>query len=401
MKNIKSFLKKAAIFFVLPAVFMFGCMPPPSYYSGRGKKYKMQNLKIGLTNTFKQNSLVLIPKGDYEIYVGKKLKGELTSGEEYKAGIYAGERVVIAKQKIYDDVIYLKGKTGDESLSINGKKYRQNFYIEVKSNKFVVINEIELEKYLYGVIGREMSSTWPTESIKAQAVVARTYALNSLRKQHGKDGFDLCDTTHCQVYDGIDAERPTVSAAIDATKSEIIVHSKKIADVFYHSCCGGHTESITNVWNVNAESVKYLSGRTCHFCKDAPVYKWEVFLSYAAITEACKKKNYSVGEINKAKVRRFTKAGRIRELTLFWENGSFVLKGDDFRRLFLDKIKSTNFEIIEKTDGIFLKGKGLGHGIGLCQYGAKGMGDKGHNYQSIISYYFPGTDIKKWQQVLD
>lgn len=377
---------------------MFGCMPPPSYLI-RGKVEKMQKLKIGLTDTFKENSLVLIPDGDYEIYIGKKLKGELSSGVQYKAGIYDGKRVVIAKQKIYDDVIFLQGKTGVETLSINGKKYRENFFIVVKNNKFMVINEIDLEKYLYGVIGREIGSSWANESIKAQSVVARTYALNSFGKQHHKDGFDLCDKTHCQVYDGIEAEKPNITTAVDDTRSEVIVYNNKIASVFYHSCCGGHTESITNVWNVNADTIKYLSGRSCNFCKDAPIYKWDVFLKYEAITEACKKKKYSVGDISKIKVRRFTKAGRIRELTLFWENGSFVLKGDEFRRLFLDKIKSTNFEIIEKTDGISLKGKGSGHGVGLCQYGAKGLADKGNSYREIISYYFSGTDTEKWQKI--
>ena len=378
----------------LAIIFVVGCMPPPSYYLINGKKNKMdkQYVKVGLTDTFNTNSLTLKPEGNYEILVHRKVKGDLESGKEYKAGIYKGERVVISKLKIYDDQIYLKGFKGDEILKINNKRYRGNFYIIVKHNKFIVVNELDIENYLKGVVGREMSNTWPNETIKAQVVVARTYALKTLGK-HKKDGFDLCDKQDCQVYGGCEAEYANVSQAVDETRDEVVCFGNEIASVFYHSSCGGHTENITNVWGQNG--LEYLKGRRCSYCKNSPTFEWDVTIDYDDITDACRKKGYKVGDINRLKIRSYTKAGRVKELSLFWENASISVKGEEFRRLFSNILKSTMFDITNKKKGVYFSGKGLGHGIGMCQYGAKGLGEKGSSYKDIIEFYFSGTEIKK------
>ncbi len=429
------------IFFIFSfTLFFIGCMPPPSYYKTHPKSeqalkktkksskkqkskpktssVKIQDLKVdieslqkskkgqffdmnypvkvAITETFKINSITLICDGDYEIYVGKKLKGELNSGGEYKLGIYSGERVVIAKQKIYDDVIYLKGKTGNETFTLNDKKYRENCYIGVKNNKFYVINELDLEKYLYGVVVREIGSGWPIESIKAQAIIARTYTIKNIRK-HEKDGlnFGLCDTVDCQVYGGLSAESETINKAVDETAGQVLTYDGKLANVFYHSTCGGHTENIANVWNTTLE-MPYLLGRTCNFCKTCPVFTWEMQIPYDELTRVCTRSGCKVGSIKKVKVRRFTKAGRVKELTLFWNNASTTISGTDLRKMFLPKMKSTKFEIIEKKGGIFIKGFGNGHGVGMCQYGAKGMSEENYSCEAIVKHYFPGTEIRKW-----
>ncbi|MDR0676187.1 MAG: SpoIID/LytB domain-containing protein, partial [Elusimicrobiota bacterium] len=355
------FNKNFSIFYILILlIFCYGCTPVSQQYFERNfpdKEYKtllnekkvqksnednnldtnhfmtkstMQKfIKVNITDFSKENSLSIIPNGDYEIFVNKKLKGELINGSEYKLGIYAGQRVVIAKQKVYDEVIYLRGKTGNEYMQINDKKYRNNFYIGIKKNKFCVINEVELENYLYGVIGKEINYSWNIESIKAQAVVARTFSLANLGK-FKKDGFDLCDTTASQVYGGMEAEHGKIIEAVDSTKNEVIAYDKKLAQAFYHSSCGGHTENAENVWG---EPLKYLRGISCNYCKNSPNFEWKTTLTFSDITKACQEKGYKVGNITKIKVRRFSKSGRVRELTLFWDESSATIKGTEFRAL--------------------------------------------------------------------
>ncbi|MDR0675945.1 MAG: hypothetical protein LBF97_02770, partial [Elusimicrobiota bacterium] len=104
-------------------------------------------------------------------------------------------------------------------------------------------------------------------------------------------------------------------------------------------------------------------------------------------------------DITKIKIRRLSKSGRVRELTLFWENGSLIIKGRELREMFYKNIKSTKFQISDKKDGVFFKGFGYGHGVGMCQYGAKVMGEKNIKYKQIIKFYFNGVEIKEWQTI--
>ncbi|MCP4482273.1 MAG: SpoIID/LytB domain-containing protein [bacterium] len=357
----------------------------------------MRKLKIGLTKTFKQNALTLKAFGSYNVLVNKKAKGTLHDGQTYQVGIYQGKRVVIAKQKVYDKQIYLQGQTGGEILEINGVKYRGNFYIEVLKNRFKVINHLELEDYLYGVVGKEIIHSWPFETIRAQAVIARTYTLHNLNK-HKEDGYDLTDNSSSQVYGGLNAESDKIRKAVDKTVGEVIAYHKKLANVYYYSSCGGHTENIQNVWYIK-KSFAYLRGKRCAYCRTAPVFKWEAKLKFSEIKTVLEKKGYKMGEINKIKVRRYFKSGRVRDISIHWRGGAFSMKATDFRAFFYKHLKSTMFKLNNKRDSVYFKGKGFGHGVGLCQYGAKGMSDKEYSYKTIIKNYFPKTEFKQWTKL--
>ena len=130
-------------------------------------------------------------------------------------------------------VLRLQNTKKDEFIEVNGKRYRGNLEIIVKNNKITVINVVSLEDYLYGVLPGEMSPSWPLESLKAQAVAARSYGM-ATKGKHSKEGFDVCTTTDCQVYGGVDVEQKSTNRAVDETRGEVLTYDGKVITAFFN-----------------------------------------------------------------------------------------------------------------------------------------------------------------------
>jgi stage II sporulation protein D len=278
------------------------------------------------------------------------------------------------------------------------KPYRGYLYI-VKSAKGInVINVLPVEDYLRGVVPKESSPSWPMESLKAQAVISRTYTLANLNK-HKNEGFDLCSQTHCQVYGGAASEYLASNKAVIETKCEVLAYDGKLAQTVFHANCGGHTEDPKYVWNWTSQTPPYLKGVKCGYCKEAPHSAWESAIDENYIRN--KLSSYRVGKIKSIKIKGETPAGSAVDIEILHSNGNLTFNAYKFR-LTVDpwQIKSTAFESIEKsiekkrTEFIF-KGKGWGHKVGLCQWGAKGMADIGKKYKQILSFYYPKTETVK------
>jgi len=281
-------------------------------------------------------------------------------------------------------------------ISVNGRGYRGSLILIKKSKyRFTVINRVDLEEYLYGVMCPEISPNWPEETLKAQAVISRTYALKNLTK-HSGEGFNLCDRVHCQVYAGLSGENPLTNQTVDTTRGEILIYKNEPIDAFFHSTCGGYTEKPSNVWG-SPNDPEYLQGVKCEFCADDPRYYWEHNLTKGQIASVLRKKGYSIKEIKKIEVYKKGNGGRVSKLEIIDGRGKkYILLANQFRLFFNpENQRSTFVEIKTYNDTYQFKGKGWGHGIGLCQWGARGMGLKGYNYRQILEYYYPGTKLKK------
>ncbi|MDI6751250.1 MAG: SpoIID/LytB domain-containing protein [bacterium] len=271
----------------------------------------------------------------------------------------------------------------DSYIKIGNRRYRGYFEIRRQGGGLLVISIVDLEDYLPGIIKREISTDWPIEAIKAQAVLARTFAL--VNQKHKAEGFDLCSDVHCQVYGGMEAEDKVAILACSATSSEVLCYNEELAPVYYHACCGGLISDIRDVWG---PSLPYFKSKVCPYCYASPHYNWQYNLSYANIAE-------KIGISRVFRVER-TGKGRPKEIIVHYEGGRKAILANDFRNMFgSNLIKSTYFEIEETWNGIKLIGKGWGHGIGMCQWGAKGMASQGASYQEILSFYFPGCVVKK------
>ncbi|MDR1951969.1 MAG: SpoIID/LytB domain-containing protein [Elusimicrobiota bacterium] len=277
-------------------------------------------------------------------------------------------------------------------IAINGKNYHGYFLIiKNRNGKGVnVINILDIEDYIKGVVPKESLPGWPIEALKVQSVISRTYAIANLGK-HSLDGFDLCDGTHCQVYGGADAQTPVSDEAVKLTKGEVLTHEGKLANTFFFSNSGGITEEAKYVWGGN-ESPKYLKSVKDPYSKGQPNYSWE-----SEISESFIRNKLKVGKISSIQMRGKTPSGSVKNFLIKHSKGNKTIGAAQFR-LIIDpnRIKSTLITSVKKSGGSFIfKGNGWGHRVGLSQWGAKAMSDKGMKYTRILKFYYPGTKIEK------
>ncbi|MBI3297514.1 MAG: SpoIID/LytB domain-containing protein [Elusimicrobia bacterium] len=283
----------------------------------------------------------------------------------------------------------------DDFVSIGARKYRGNLVFRPNPDgTLTVVDELGLEEYLFGVLPHEMSPDWPLEALKAQAVVSRTFALNSLGK-HEAAGFDLTDDTLSQVYTGLTTESERVRQAVRATAGETLSWRGKPLRVYFHSTCGGHTSDPAEVWGGDSDAP--LAGVKDRWCKASPHYRWEAYFPRTDIVAALNRNGLTVAQLLDVREGRRGRAGWLKELRLKTEAGWSRVSANQFRRWLGTKdLKSVRFEAIrERRKGFDFEGRGYGHGVGLCQWGARGQAEAGRDYEQILALYFPGADLEQ------
>lgn len=276
---------------------------------------------------------------------------------------------------------------------VNGKPYRGVAEISAGEKGLLVVNELPLEEYLVGLINCEISSAWPIEAVKAQAVIARTYALN--RKDARKTAlYQLESTVIDQVYDGCLIEDSRAKRAVTETAGEVLTYKGAIIQAFYHSNCGGRTEASENIWGA---SMPYLKGVECEYCLISTNSGWEKTLTLKDSEEKFRAAGLHVTGLTDIRPGVRNSRGRLRNVVLVTSHGEVSLPGDQFRKVLgYGIIKSTNFTVKVANGEATFNGIGNGHGVGLCQWGAKQRALEGFVYSEIITYYYPGTVLKKF-----
>lgn len=278
---------------------------------------------------------------------------------------------------------------------INGNRYRGEVEVVANGNTLKVINIINIEEYLYGVIKNEMPNTAPMEALKAQAVIARTFVLANLKK-HEKEGYDLCSGIHCQVYRGMDTETDNVINAVNATQGEILTYNGNIANTVYHAWCGGITSNSNAVWK---KDIIYLREVVDPFCGSLENEKWHYTISLNEIKNILNNNGFNIGNIEDISAIYYDpsrdKSGRVDKIVIKHSNGVSTIDGNRFRTILgWERVWSTLFTIIRNGDKITFQGIGKGHGVGLCQRGAMAMGRLGYNYKEILGFYYPGVYLR-------
>ncbi len=375
------------------------------------------------------------------LFKGEKLKEYYIEVDDKAKRAYAG-LVDAEPVKIKEGEYYIKKKINEATINIynvqygegfywsssDDMTYRGNFKIIFKKNFLTLINQVNIEEYLYGVLPSEMPTHWDLEALKTQAVAARTYTFEHLGR-HKKDGFDLCAQQHCAVYKGIYGENEKTNKAVDETRGEVLYGSNyKILQTFYSLSCGGHTTDIYDAWGFKlCSSLKgVLDGRNSLnnkwvfplspfyleewvklnpdvYCKVEGNYesffRWIRYMDAEALSFYVKKK-YDLGRIKEIKPVKRAKSGAIVKLYIEGEKGGKEIKFDTIRTI-LGKIRSNVIKWEYRKDAkgfikdIYIYGAGWGHGIGMCQRGAYGMAKQGKKYNEILYHYFPGSYIKK------
>lgn len=301
---------------------------------------------------------------------------------------------------------FLVSAENDNMVRINGKRFRGKVQILSSGNSIDIINVVNIEDYVKGVLAKEMpvgKNGENFEALKALAVCVRTYAAQKIKD--GKIYFDLYSDTRDQVYGGVDAESPLSNKAADETKNLILKFNGSQALIFYHSTCGGFTESSQNVFT--KENIPYLTSiedGSEPYCKISPRFEWtETYSNEFLISRL---KNYSIiDDVNYrlediSIISRFN-SGRVNEMEIIIvdennEKKSITIKGNEIRSVLRTAdskniLWSTLFDLSFKSNSVVIRGKGFGHGVGLCQWGAIALSRKGWNYEYILNHYYPGT----------
>jgi stage II sporulation protein D len=255
------------------------------------------------------------------------------------------------------------------------------------------IAALDVEKYLYGVVPLETPPGWPAAALQAQAIVARTYAL---QKRTLSRAYDLVANDSDQRYGGPAAENPGTTAAVDATRGQTLTFLGGPASVFYSACCGGHSADADALWG--HAGLPYLRGVDDPYCTAAPDYRWQrtLPLDRARAALADKFAGMPVG----AQLNDPDDSGRPQIVTFRGDGGAaLTLSVSEVRRRFgADTVRSLwlrqiAFDRTQAVPLVVIEGSGRGHGVGLCQWGARGMALQGAAASAILAHFFPGTAV--------
>jgi stage II sporulation protein D len=275
------------------------------------------------------------------------------------------------------------GVPGRSAIRANGFEVRGDVVVRVKGRGLESINVIPLEDYLAAVLGGEMPRSFPLEALKAQAVAARTYALQ--KKIESLDQpWHLGSSVIHQVYGGLEREDPRTREAVEATRGEVLTWELQPIEAYFHASCGGHTEDGRPALG---RDLPYLRSVSCP-CGGLPASHWEATIPAEELREALGQPR--TGQLE---VLRRTRTGRVEMLS----SGAKQIDAATFRRkVGYTRIKSLDFEVTAKRNGeLHFVGRGYGHGAGLCQWGAKAMADAGQDYRQILAHYYPGTELQQ------
>ena len=320
-----------------------------------------------------------------------------------------------------------EGMAAKAPTRVSGAYFGKVYVTLDRNGSLAVVNALPEDRFLAGLLPAEIFPSAPDEALKAQAVAARGELLAKIGTRHLGDPFRLCSQTHCQVYSGAGRETPRTTAAVAATRGEVLftADGKDLADTVYSANCGGHTEHNENVWpdmpalaalrghrdapvagkadpfaaGVNAEDVaRFIDQPPVAYCGQAHLgagdrFRWTVKRRAAELDKLLGR--YRLGEIRAVEVLRRGVSGRALAVRVVGSARSETLRGELRIRQAFGGLRSSLF-VVEFSNGeAIFRGAGFGHGVGMCQTGAVGMAEAGKRYQEILRHYYPNTVLRK------
>ncbi|MGR3309299.1 MAG: SpoIID/LytB domain-containing protein [Candidatus Brocadiales bacterium] len=285
----------------------------------------------------------------------------------------------------------------DGAIELNRIRYHGNLLLLPNvghgkgSNKFSVIELTDIEEYLAGVIGSEMPSSWNYEALRAQAIIARTFALYQ-RNKHGDtpyhiDGLDL-------AYQGLKNEKKKLNVIVEETRGIVMLYNTEVFSAYFHSTCGGRTEDASLIFN--QDSIPPLRGVKCGFCSASKYYNWQTVIKKTFIEKKLRTINPGIANIHTIQPAAIGPGNHSAMVKIRYTGGTKKMNANKFRLLMGSKnLRSTAFNAENKGRSIKFSGRGWGHGVGLCQYGAQGMAKKGYKWSEILKHYYPEIEIKR------
>lgn len=354
------------------------------------------DLRVGLASG--RASVTITPAGGKATAQTESSKTITLAANDVAAIRWQAGAFLVGREKLRGEVLTVRPSTkadGAGEFTLNGRRYRGALELRHKGGGLTAVNIVPVDDYLRSVVPEEMPVDWPAEAIKAQSVAARSFALAS-RGRHAGEGYDLCTTTHCQLYTGTAAEKSASNAAIKATRGEVLTYGGKPIEALFHTDSGGMTENSEDVWGSH---VSYLRA-----AKDTPTktMPWTKTISRVDLERKLAAKGHDIGKVRSlalsplaigraAKDR--TASGRVKTMTVKGTKSTATLSGTTWRSLL--GLKSTLFDAKLAKDMVTFTGYGSGHGLGISQWGAERMAARGASYAEILHHYYTGTTLQQ------
>jgi len=342
-----------------------------------------------------ESAVFSVTEGRYEIITFNGGNISVNKNEHVLISRYNGKLAIKTRSEngfICDSLLFL-GKTRNDSFSlrINGHiPVRQYYSGDLKCfpdlGTLVLINNCDVESYVSGVVKAEGGSGKNKEYFKTQAIIARTYMYRYFDK-HLSDRYNVCDNTHCQAFNGLSSDTLINKAALETKGLVILSQDSTIISSAFHSNCGGETSTSGDVW---LASQPYLKSVADPYCLSSRNARWEKRLSLNEWLGFMKRLGYEGQTVDPAAFI-FIQKSRLTD----YRTGSFTMPLRTVRSEM--NLRSTFFSVLADGDSIILRGRGYGHGVGLCQEGAMSMAENGLNWNKIINFYYFNvliTDIK-------
>lgn len=377
---------KIAIFFVLASL------------SSHSHGERVPVVRVGLLSFGQVKSIGISSQWGFGVYDAER-GWQISSwrgGQSVEVSV-SGADVVIEGKRYKSVYLGSEGPTLRLSVGGNTRHYRGWIFLESLNGFLLIVNEVPLESYLLGVLACEMSPSAPLEALKAQAVAARTYALNRIGSLKGEP-YDLDDTSRCQVYRGFDREFPATNEAVRLTSNQVLTYQGRPISAVFSTVSGGITASseesfkgpgqpyLTSFLDVDAKGVPFASG--------AKYLDWELQLSFDELERDLQKSGHRVGKLVTINIVSRGPSGRVMTVEVVGTSSKVSLFGADFRRIIgPDVLRSTLFDLLVNDNSITCIGRGWGHGVGMCQAGAIGRAKAGQTYREILAIYYPGAEL--------
>jgi stage II sporulation protein D len=306
----------------------------------------------------------------------------------------------------------LTTNSGSSVIDIDDRTYRGGLILHGDSSGMMVVNSLSAEEYLRGVVPLEIGqrSIQELEAMKAQAVAARTYTYKKILERHTW-AYDVAATVRDQVYGGVKAEYRGSDLAVRETAHQVLYGRQGLVDAFYHSTCGGHTANIADVWRSESQpslqSVEDARSSGLSWCAHSPRYSWRETWSREEFERIIRKYSRTIagfapfhGRLTDIAIAETSACGRVTECRITSLQGEWTYGGDRIRQLFRIAsnerlLHSARFSLHLTADSVVARGRGFGHGIGMCQMGAIGRARSGQSYRDILTAYYSGAKIKK------
>lgn len=280
-------------------------------------------------------------------------------------------------------------KATHQKLKWRGVSYPGEFHIIRKGSEIWVINVASVEDYLTGILAKEMNASWDLEALKAQAVASRSYALYMIKNPKSRE-YDIEATQMDQVYDGLPSAASRIHEAVRTTMGQRLTYRNQITKTLFHSRCGGTTEIPEAIWG---SSMPGYQRKACPYCQQNP-YNWSLKFPIESLKNKLSS-YFSHFENIFNLTPTLGSSGRVFFVDFFSGLDRKRFRAEELRNLLgYDKLKSSFFTCKISGNELKIEGHGYGHGVGMCQFGARYFAQTGKDYKGILDYYYPEFELK-------